>query len=275
MQFLDSEPSLTSEVYIQRPWKTFWPAQPGDGLYEWLCLECPDAISWQFDPSQPFDRPWQKWTRSIRTRDPGCPTVVLSPKSLSSIDDDLHRKGVLPTFAAPAYWTQWIILVLMFRVGKTNPLNESKKSDAAVSSPSEVQEIIKSIDEMDLRKVIPKEFNYLAPLDLYDSEKPYHSRLPFLNGLKRTNIVAQSYDSVVIHDINGMEEFFRLDCSGFQFQRIPPDKLSDLTNESVQQEYLPFLESWLKNQYSCTKILIYTYNVSISCPKNQPQTQNY
>src|SRR6266498_3120692 len=68
--FLDSEPSFRGpdgQIEIseasRRPWRSYWPPRSGSDLYEWLITECPQVLSWRFDPDQPFDRPWQFWTK--------------------------------------------------------------------------------------------------------------------------------------------------------------------------------------------------------------------
>lgn len=67
--FLDSEierPQGTKST--QRPWTAFWPPRVGEPLYNWLSSECPEALTWRFNPERPFDRPWQRWTKLARTR---------------------------------------------------------------------------------------------------------------------------------------------------------------------------------------------------------------
>jgi hypothetical protein len=32
----------------------------------WLRSEFPEVLSWRFDLTRPFDRPWRAWTRSAR-----------------------------------------------------------------------------------------------------------------------------------------------------------------------------------------------------------------
>ena len=103
-------------------------------------------------------------------------------------------------------------------------------------------------------------FNYLAPLDEYLKEKPYHSRLPFLNGLRRTNIVGRKYE-VEVYNIRGYEDHFTLEESGFRFLPFPV-KMSSWTDQSVQSEYLPMVSTWLAQYFACRKAEIYSYNVS-------------
>jgi hypothetical protein len=102
-------------------------------------------------------------------------------------------------------------------------------------------------------------FTYLAPLELYEIEKPFFSQLPCGTQLPRTNLVERSYP-VEIRDICGKESLFKLDEAGFQFMQFP-SKISDWTDENVQSEYLPDLSAWLKEYFGCEKVFIYNYNV--------------
>jgi hypothetical protein len=103
---------------------------------------------------------------------------------------------------------------------------------------------------------------YLAPLKLYNTEKPYFSQLPCGTQLQRTNLVVSRHP-VEIHDICGRESLFKLDEAGFQFMEFPTSIL-DWTDESVQSKYLPDLAAWLKEYFSCDEVFIYNYNVYIS-----------
>lgn len=110
-----------------------------------------------------------------------------------------------------------------------------------------------------LPKIKVDSITYLAPLELYKTEKPYFSQLPCGTLLKRTNLV-ESDHPVEIHDISGKESLFKLDEAGFQFMQVPTG-ISHWTDESVQSEYLPGLSAWLKEYFSCEKVFIYNYNV--------------
>lgn len=123
-----------------------------------------------------------------------------------------------------------------------------------------------------LETVIPESFNYLAPIPLYRSEKPYLSRLPFCEGLKRTNIVGQSY-SVEIFNVAGREEHFLLETSGFQFLRFPIPATS-WTQDYVRSDYIPLLSRWLKGHFNCDEVLIYAYNVRESAPPHNSASTN-
>jgi hypothetical protein len=109
---------------------------------------------------------------------------------------------------------------------------------------------------------MPASFHYLSPLKLYSHQKPYLSRLPFLKGLKRTNIVGQSYP-MTIFDVSGHEDSFTLEKSGFQFLPLQ-FHASTWTDQSVQSEYIPMLSKWLKGHFACDEVFVYAFNVHLS-----------
>jgi hypothetical protein len=70
---LDSEPDeqgrsheLTTVRCLRQPWRAYWPPKSGNVLDLWLRSEYPEVLTWRFDRTQPFDRPWRIWTRSAR-----------------------------------------------------------------------------------------------------------------------------------------------------------------------------------------------------------------
>lgn len=71
--YLDSNPSgegskdeLAAEIRARQPWRSHWPPSSQEMLESWLHCEFPEVLSWRFDRTVPFDRPWRKWTRSSR-----------------------------------------------------------------------------------------------------------------------------------------------------------------------------------------------------------------
>lgn len=120
------------------------------------------------------------------------------------------------------------------------------------------------IADLSLSCVQPNSFTYLSPSEIYTREKPYYSRLPFLNSLKRTNVVGKSYQGVQIFDVSKREEFFRLDESGFEYVKAPVST-DAWTDAFVREEYLPQMAQWLESRFSCKKAHIYAYNVRY-CP---------
>ena len=144
-------------------------------------------------------------------------------------------------------------------LGQSPALRISQSNSQGFSSTPNVN-LDEQFSRLQLVGVAPKTFNYLAPLELYLYQKPYLSRLPCLENLKRTNIIGESY-SVTIYNVCGNEDFFTLEESGFQFLRLPAQIVS-WTDHAVRSDYLPMLSRWLKDFFSCDRVLIYAYNVS-------------
>ncbi len=105
------------------------------------------------------------------------------------------------------------------------------------------------------------DLNYLTPLDIYHLERPYLSRLPFIDELKRSNVVIQNH-SVKMFDVSGHEDLFNLEDSGFEFTKAPV-AMDSWTDSTVCSDYLPKLAEWLQEHLNCLRVFIYAYNVSL------------
>jgi hypothetical protein len=58
-----------SESTLRQPWTAFWPVKgTGEAMVMWHHSEFPEVVSWQFDANRPFDRPWRKWTRTLKAK---------------------------------------------------------------------------------------------------------------------------------------------------------------------------------------------------------------
>lgn len=51
-------------VSIRQPWRAYWPPKSNKMKLAWSRSEFPAVLTWRFDRSQPFDRPWRIWARS-------------------------------------------------------------------------------------------------------------------------------------------------------------------------------------------------------------------
>lgn len=58
---------------LLQPWRRFWPPVPGSDTYKKLETEHPDVLTWRFDNSRPFDRPWRHWTGPAPVEGGGLP----------------------------------------------------------------------------------------------------------------------------------------------------------------------------------------------------------
>lgn len=236
MTFLDSDPQPgasehASQPGIRRPWMDYWPPSPGDALHNWLKAECPAALSWRWNPDRPFDRPWQQWSQEARKSGKSQPSIVMPAHTTTRDPSDTNPDSLVQ-----------------------DEMDSRKVAENVFTLDQRIQ-------EWALSTVTPKTFNYLASDCLYQTEKPYHSRLPFLEGLPRTNVVGQSFDSLRIHDVTGVEEHFVVAVSGFEFCHIP-QTIHTWNAHTVRDQYLPSMEAWLREKFNSKRVYIYTYNVS-------------
>jgi len=135
----------------------------------------------------------------------------------------------------------------------------SSESDV---STTRYMSLANKIKQLKLVWVVPDEFNYLAPYKRYATEKPFHSRLPFLGGLRRTNITGRAYHNVPVFDVKGHEEHFQLQESGFEFRDIPTSVV-DWNDTAVRGVYLPEMARWLQAHFHSKTVFVYAYNVSM------------
>ena len=120
---------------------------------------------------------------------------------------------------------------------------------------------------------------YLKPLDLYETEKPYHINLPAnaLGTHAQSNEISQEYTGIRLRDIRGFENDFTLNRNGFQiFQdtdcgddsewstnvsRAAP--ASDIYNDPdiVRKYYYPAVERLLKEKLGARLAKAFTHDV--------------
>ena len=121
---------------------------------------------------------------------------------------------------------------------------------------------------------------YLEPLQIYQTEKPYHINLP-ANALGvhvQSNEVSREYAGMRIENLRGSENKFTLDIHGFQiFQDIHWDDssywsthtaaalTSDLYHDpdSVRKYYYPKVESLLKEKLRAQSAKAFTHDVRL------------
>ncbi len=120
---------------------------------------------------------------------------------------------------------------------------------------------------------------YLKPLDLYQTEKPYHINLPAnaLGSHAPSNEVSQEYASIRIQSLRGFEKEFTLDKNGFQvFQDYVCGDDSDGSAQSaravpildvydnpdlVRKIYYPAVENFLKEKLGAQSAKAFTHDV--------------
>ncbi|KAK4146230.1 uncharacterized protein C8A04DRAFT_10038 [Dichotomopilus funicola] len=211
---------------LARPWMSYWPPQVGSEVYLLLQQTAPEALSWRFNPTRPFDRPWQTWVKAAISAGKPCVSRVLSPGNASG--------------------------------GCSMPTSETTPAPSQRLGASRPRPLDAEIAALGLPFVAPQQLNYLSDDSLYDVSKPFHTRLPFLGEIRRSNITGQGYSGIRIHDLSDHEDEFTLDISGFQYLRVPT-VIRDWTKEAVESHYLPEMETWLKGFFGAQRVHIYAY----------------
>lgn len=228
---------------VRRPWKAFWPPRSEDNFNFWLRSEFPEVLSWQFDPSRPFDQPWRDWLRSLLVKvEAGSCRKKFTSETVNQ-GTSLQTRSTTELQDIECMTKEVYVADFSGSDLDTSSTSATNVSDLGTRAP-EVQRAI---------------ITYLAPLELYKTQKPYFSQLPCGTSLLRTNLV-ESDHLVDVHDISGKEDSFKLDETGFQFMHLPTNIL-DWTEDRVQSEYLPDISAWLKEHFKCKKVFIYNYNV--------------
>lgn len=235
--FLDDVSLIRRDDGRMQPWKKFWPPTRAERLSIWCKSEFPEVSSWKFDPESPFDRPWRTWTRTSQAR---------AERNPSPLEE--HEAELIPVTAAESR-----------RDRRNGAFGETSESDLALQAAS-AEKLDLAIRRHSMKAINPASFNYLSPLLVYCSEKPYLSRLPCLPGFARTNIVGSS-KPILVHDVSGSEHLFTLDTSGFEFVKCPK-RIQNWTDSIVREKYIPAVADWLRRHLNCSEVYIYAYNVS-------------
>ncbi|KAF2092917.1 hypothetical protein NA57DRAFT_49296 [Rhizodiscina lignyota] len=224
---------------LTQPWRAFWPPSGAADPGIWRNSEFPEVSIWKFDPRQPFDRPWRKWTRTLRAK---AEANQYSPQNI----------GHEITFPANN------------RRCCEDPYDSNPTHCAVAAKELDVQATTQGMG------IVTSSFEYLAPFAESRSEKPYLSRLPSLPGFRRTNISGCDQPTQV-YEVSGNEHLFALDTSGFAFVKFS-NPILDFADSTVCERYVPCLASWLKSYLNCLDVHVYAYNVRLD---NQPRLLTY
>lgn len=99
--YLDSEPEepgtkneSAKTIRARQPWRSYWPPRCHKVREEWLHSEFPEVLSWRFDRTQPFDRPWRAWTRSTRAMEEPA-AMVITRQPLEKLERRLSKTSAL------------------------------------------------------------------------------------------------------------------------------------------------------------------------------------
>lgn len=118
---------------------------------------------------------------------------------------------------------------------------------------------------------------YLAPLDIYKTERPYHINVPpsALPPGQQSNEVSRGYDDIKIEDLRGREHSFNLDDNGFQIFEDDSSgvalgsvlQYADYANpDIVKHRYRAQVEEFIKQRLGAEEVFPFTHEVScINC----------
>ncbi|KAH7348509.1 hypothetical protein BKA65DRAFT_550582 [Rhexocercosporidium sp. MPI-PUGE-AT-0058] len=202
---------------LHQPWRAYWPPTSCKTKSAWLRSEFPEVLSWRFDKTLPFDRPWRIWARSARALEEKARSVKSTQDSRARLKTPILRSAALYN-----------------------------------------SDVEKSTLDWNLKSVQSAGMSFLAPLDIYQVDKPYLSRLPSGTNFPRTNIITSDH-RVEVFDLSGHESSFSLADSGFEFTKSPV-RMQQWNDISVCSQYIPQMEMWLKDHFKCAQVLIYAYN---------------
>jgi hypothetical protein len=102
---------------------------------------------------------------------------------------------------------------------------------------------------------------HIAPISLWESEKPFCLTLPLPLEQPKSNLVADSHD-IQICDARGKESVFSLDIHGFSFATLPALEINIEDKTAVETDYLAQMEKWLKKWLRADDVHIFDYTVS-------------
>ena len=122
---------------------------------------------------------------------------------------------------------------------------------------------------------------YLEPLQLYQTQKPYHINLPAsaLGAHAQSNEVSREYAGIRIENLRGFEDNFTLDKHGFQIVQDShwadgPDGCTHSAGaapipsfeddpDTVRKYYYPAIESLLKKSLRAQSAKAFTHDVRL------------
>lgn len=106
---------------------------------------------------------------------------------------------------------------------------------------------------------------YLQDSDLYLTEKPYMSHIPFtIDGVKTWTNLGHVEHSVNLIDVRNCEEDYSLDKNGFAFIRYDPIQRPSDEIHGPNDPYVCEMAAWLKKSMGARYVFVYDCNVSIT-----------
>ena len=142
----------------------------------------------------------------------------------------------------------------------------SRRSHVSINTMSHPSAFIKLIEEsdvmLDLTDTVLKQvqLQYLAPLELYESVKPYSLASSKCYMLPRTNVQTTTYDNVRISNIRGHFPEFSLETSGFEYLKHETECNFD-SKQAIEEDYVDEMAEVLKNRLNAQSVYIFDYTV--------------
>lgn len=104
------------------------------------------------------------------------------------------------------------------------------------------------------------ELLYLAPLSLYEEEKPYKIEGHLPPGLSRSNIEGRKTPVVIQNMRDKPPSFFSLSTTGFEVQIFPTKQ--DLYSDDGVSRHIEEIGKYLEEKLSADKVHCFAYTVS-------------
>ena len=114
----------------------------------------------------------------------------------------------------------------------------------------------------DFTDTVPNQvqLQYLAPLKLYETVKPYSLAKSGSCTLPRTNIQTTTYDSIRISNVRGQLPEFTLETSGFEYLKHETECTFD-SMQAIEEDYVDEMAEVLKKRLNARSVYIFDYTV--------------
>lgn len=109
---------------------------------------------------------------------------------------------------------------------------------------------------------IEGQISYLNSVELYKTEKPFISSVPFLVSEGKNSNIDESKHNVKIFDVRGHEDSFRLGTHGFQYVTHEFVAKPERKIDGPGHPYINEVTNLLKNILHPKAVVVYDCNVS-------------
>lgn len=105
---------------------------------------------------------------------------------------------------------------------------------------------------------------HIAPVALWETEKPFCLTLPLPLGQPKSNLIAENHTDIQFCDVRGREHEFSLDRHGFAFATVPPISVRIDDTKAVEEDYVKQIEEFLNAEMGADFVYIFDYTVRTS-----------